>query len=328
MILVCGGAGYIGSHMVAYLQESNRDVVVIDSLIAGHKQAVKNAPLYIGDLRDADFLNKVFAENNIEAVIDFAAFSLVGESMTTPLKYFNNNVSGTITLLEAMIKHNVNKIVFSSTAAVYGEPKEVPILESADTLPKNPYGESKLMVENILKWCDTCHGLKYSVLRYFNVAGAHPSASIGEDHNPESHLIPIIAKVALAQQDKIVIYGDDYKTNDGTCIRDYIHVMDLVEAHALALKKLDSSGKSHIHNLGNGKGFSVKEIIETFEKVTGKTIPKEIGQRRPGDPDVLIASSKTAIKELGWKPKFASIETIIETAWKWHSTHPRGYRTC
>ncbi|MCL2216907.1 MAG: UDP-glucose 4-epimerase GalE [Defluviitaleaceae bacterium] len=325
MILVCGGAGYIGSHMTAYLQERGKEVVVVDSLVMGHRESIKDTKLYVGDLCDSDFLGKVFSENPIEAVIDFAAFSLVGESMTAPLKYFGNNVGGTIALLETMLKHDVNKIVFSSTAAVYGKQEVIPIPETAATRPENPYGASKLMVEDILKWCDSCHGLKYSVLRYFNVAGAHPSGNIGEDHSPESHLIPIIAQAALNKREKVTIYGDDYLTPDGTCIRDYIHVMDLVEAHDLALGKLRQQNQSHTYNLGNGKGFSVKEVIETFEKVIGRTIPKEVANRRPGDPAVLIAGSEKAMTKLNWQPKYNSLETIISTAWNWHSKNPYGY---
>ena len=319
MILICGGAGYIGSHMAAYLQEQGKEIIVVDNLTLGHRSAVQDAKLVVGDIRDAYFLDKVFSENPIEAVIDFAAFSLVGESMTAPLKYFGNNVGATISLLDVMLKHDVTKIVFSSTAAVYGEPEQVPILEHAATLPQNPYGASKLMVENILQWCDICHGMKYSVLRYFNAAGAHEQGKIGENHNPESHLIPIIAQAALGQRDKLMIYGDDYPTPDGTCIRDYIHVTDLAEAHALALESLEKHGKSHTYNLGNGKGFSVKEVVETFEKVTGKKVPRDIGKRRPGDPAALVAGSQEAVKGLGWQPKKSSLEAIISSAWKWHS---------
>lgn len=324
-ILVCGGAGYIGSHMVAELLENGKEVVILDSLVKGHKDALLGGKLYVGDLRDKEILNKVFSENNIEAVIDFAAFSLVGESMTEPLKYFNNNVWGTISLLEAMQEHNCKYIVFSSTAATYGEPDAIPIKEDAKTLPTNAYGESKLLVEKILKWCDTAYGIKYTALRYFNAAGAHVSGKIGEDHSPESHLIPIILDVALGNREKIMMYGDDYDTKDGTCVRDYIHVSDLASAHSLAVDRLMNGGESAIYNLGNGTGFSVKEIVDIARNVTGHPIPAEVAPRRAGDPAVLIASSERAMKELGWTPKFNKVETIIETAWKWHESHPNGY---
>ncbi|MGL4848603.1 MAG: UDP-glucose 4-epimerase GalE [Clostridium sp.] len=324
-ILVCGGAGYIGSHMVAELLEKGKDVVILDNLEKGHKDALLGGKLYIGDLRDRTILDKVFSENDIEAVIDFAAYSLVGESMTEPLKYFNNNVSGTITLLEAMKDHNVKYIVFSSTAATYGEPEFVPITEDSKTIPTNAYGESKLLVEKILKWCDTAYGIKYTTLRYFNAAGAHINGKIGEDHSPESHLIPLILQVALGKREKIMIFGDDYDTEDGSCIRDYIHVSDLASAHSLALERLMNGGDSKIFNLGNGTGFSVKEMVEKARVVTGHPIPAEIAERRAGDPAILIASSENAMKELNWKPKFNSVDTIIETAWNWHKNFPNGY---
>ncbi len=324
-ILVCGGAGYIGSHMVAELLENNHKVVVLDSLVKGHKEALLGGKLYVGDLRDRKILDKVFTENKIDAVIDFAAFSLVGESMTEPLKYFNNNVYGTISLLEAMRDYNVKYIVFSSTAATYGEPEVVPITENSKTIPTNAYGESKLLVEKILRWCDHAYGIKYTTLRYFNAAGAHISGKIGEDHSPETHLIPIILDVALGNREKIMMFGDDYDTKDGTCVRDYIHVSDLASAHSLALKRLMNGGDSAIYNLGNGTGFTVKEMVEIARKVTGHPIPAEVAERRAGDPAVLIASSKKAMEELGWKPKYADVETIISTAWNWHKNHPNGY---
>ena len=325
MILVCGGAGYIGSHMVAYLQEKGEDVIVVDNLGTGHGKAVGYTKLYVGDLRDKAFLSDVFASNKITSVIDFAAYSLVGESMQNPLKYFNNNVSGTISLLEVMVEHGVKNIVFSSTAAVYGEPNKVPIPETLQKEPRNAYGASKLMVENILDWCDTCHGIKYGVLRYFNVAGAHLSGTIGEHHNPESHLIPIIAEVALGKRDKLTIYGNDYPTPDGTCIRDYIHVMDLVDAHYLTLKNIQKTNTSQTYNLGNGLGFSVKEIVDAFESVIGTPIPKEYGERRAGDPATLIADYTEATTKLGWKQQYTDIKAIIESAWQWHKNNPEGY---
>lgn len=324
-VLVCGGAGYIGSHMVAELLESGEEVVILDNFQKGHRDAILGGKLYEGDLRDRSLLDKVFTENKIDAVIDFAADSLVGESVVEPLKYFENNVGSTINLLGAMRDHKVKYIVFSSTAATYGEPENTPILESDRTLPTNPYGESKLTVEKVLKWCDNAYGIKYTALRYFNAAGAHISGKIGEDHRPESHLIPLILQVALGQREKIMIFGDDYNTEDGTCIRDYIHVTDLANAHLMALGRLRKGGESRIYNLGNGKGFSVKEVIEATRKVTGKEIKAEVASRRAGDPAILIASSEKAISELNWKPKYDSLDTIIDTAWQWHKNHPNGY---
>lgn len=324
-ILVCGGAGYIGSHMVAHLLENNEEVIILDNLIKGHKEAVLGGKFYEGDLRDSNILDKIFMENEIDSVIDFAAYSLVGESMNNPLKYFNNNVYGTINLLEAMKRHNVKYLVFSSTAATYGEPKTVPIVESDDTIPTNAYGESKLMVENILKWCDLAYGIKYTALRYFNACGAHINGKIGEDHSPESHLIPLVLNVALGKKEKIMIFGDNYSTKDGTCVRDYVHVSDLASAHLLALKRLKNGGSSTSYNLGNSHGFSVKEVIDIARKITNHAIPSEVADRRQGDPATLIASSNKAITELDWDPKFTNLETIIQTAWIWHSNHPNGY---
>ncbi len=326
-ILVLGGAGYIGSNMVHMLIKKGLEVVVVDNLSTGYKKAVhKDAKLYVGDLQDTDFLNKVFKENEIQSVIHFAAFSLVGESVGKPLKYFENNVAGTINLLQCMIKNDVKKIVFSSTAATFGEPNEIPITENALKEPTNPYGESKLIVEKMLKWCDEAYGLKYGVLRYFNVAGADESGEIGEAHNPETHLIPIILKTALGEREQVYIYGDDYETRDGTCIRDYIHVTDLCDAHLLTLNKINETNESRIYNLGNGKGFTVKEIIEACKEVTGINFKVEIGERRAGDPAVLIASSEKAIKELDWEPKYNDLKTIIKTAWKWHKNNVNGYK--
>lgn len=321
-ILVCGGAGYIGSHVTRALIDSGEDVIVLDNLQTGHVDAVhEKAKLVLGDLRDDEFMERVFSENKIDGVIDFAAFSLVGESVSEPLKYFENNFYGTLCLLKAMRKHNVNKIVFSSTAATYGEPENIPILETDKTFPTNPYGESKLAVEKMLKWCDKAYGIKYTALRYFNVAGAHPEGNIGEDHDPESHLIPIILQVALGKREHIGIFGDDYPTEDGTCIRDYIHVMDLADAHILALKRLNNGGDSAIFNLGNGEGFSVKQVIEVARKVTGHAIPAVVSPRRAGDPAKLVATSAKAMKELNWTPKFDSLDKIIETAWNLSLIH-------
>lgn len=325
-VLVCGGAGYIGSHTVYELVEKGHNVIVADSLVTGHKKAVHNdALLLVGDLRDENFMDRLFSENKIDAVIDFSAFSLVGESVQNPLKYYENNVYGTLKLLQAMSKAGVDKIVFSSTAAVYGEPENDIILESDKTVPTNPYGETKLAVEKMLKWSDGAYGIKFVALRYFNAAGAHISGKIGEDHSPETHLIPIIIQAAAGKRDKLYIFGDDYPTKDGTCIRDYIHVTDLADAHIKALEKLVKTNESGIYNLGNGKGFSVKEVVDTVKKVTGKDFPVEIKERRQGDPSSLIASSKKAVEELGWTPKYNSLDKIIETAVKWHIDNPNGY---
>ncbi|MDF2959122.1 MAG: UDP-glucose 4-epimerase [Paenibacillus sp.] len=324
-VLVTGGAGYIGSHTVAELLARNEEVIVVDNLQQGHREAVLGGKLYAGDIRDAAFMDTVFQENEIDAVIHFAANSLVGESMQNPAKYYHNNVYGTLCLLEKMNEYGVKKIVFSSTAATYGEPENVPILETDRTLPTNAYGETKLAMEKMMRWFDTAHGIKYVSLRYFNAAGAHESGRIGEDHAPETHLIPIILQVALDQRPHISIFGEDYATPDGTCIRDYIHVTDLADAHILAVEKLRKGGDSSIYNLGNGKGFSVKEVIEIARKVTGHPIPAVAEDRRAGDPATLVASSERTRAELGWKPRRDSLEQIIESAWAWHQSHPRGY---
>ncbi|CAH0345387.1 UDP-glucose 4-epimerase GalE [Bacillus sp. CECT 9360] len=324
-ILVTGGAGYIGSHTVVELLNRGEEVVVVDSLRTGHRQAVKSGAYYEGDIADRSFLNSIFSKHEIEAVIHFSASSLVGESVNQPLPYYENNLIASHTLVSVMLDHQVKKIVFSSTAATYGEPKQIPILETDPTNPTSPYGETKLAMEKMFRWCDQAYGLKSVSLRYFNAAGAHPEGLIGEDHNPESHLIPIILQVALGQRESIGIFGDDYPTEDGTCIRDYIHVSDLANAHFLALEHLRKNNTSDVFNLGNGTGFSVKEVIETVRNVTAHPIPEKISQRRAGDPAVLIASSEKARNILGWKPQFDDLKTIIETAWKWHKTNPKGY---
>ncbi len=299
-ILVAGGAGYIGSHMVALLIEKGYDVVVVDDLCTGHWQAVKGgAKLRVGDVKDRGFLDRVFSEFSIDGVINFAAFSLVGESVTAPLKYYDNNVGGAVSMLTAMKNHGVDKIVFSSTAATYGEPEKQPIEETDRTDPTNPYGASKLAIEGLLKWSDAAYGIKYAALRYFNAAGANTDVDIGEDHSPETHLIPIVLQCALGKRDHVGIYGDDYPTADGTCVRDYIHVRDLANAHLLALEYLDKGGQSGSFNLGSGDGFSVKEIIETARKVTGKAIPAVTEPRRAGDPSILIASNHKAGEVMG-----------------------------
>ncbi|MGZ7443557.1 UDP-glucose 4-epimerase GalE [Paenibacillus sp. TH7-28] len=325
-ILVTGGAGYIGSHTVAALLDQGKEVVVIDNLQTGHRGALLGGKLYEGDLRDKELLKKLFSENSIEAVIHFAANSLVGESMKDPVKYFDNNVYGTLCLLDAMNQANVRKIVFSSTAATYGEPEKVPIEESDKTEPTNVYGETKLTMERMMAWFDQVLGIKYVSLRYFNAAGAHESGKIGEDHRPESHLIPLIIQAALGQRPSIQVFGDDYNTPDGTCVRDYIHVGDLADAHLRAVDHLLGGGESEVFNLGNGQGFSVKEVIETVKSVTGRDFPVVVSPRRAGDPAVLIASSDKARSVLGWQPSRGKLEDIIESAWAWHSNHPDGYK--
>lgn len=324
--LVLGGAGYIGSHAVNKLIENNYDIIVVDNLQTGHKEAVnKKAKFYKGDIRDRKFLISIFEKENIDGVFHFAANSIVGESMKEPLMYFNNNVYGMQILLEVMNEHNVKRIVFSSTAATYGEPKVVPITEDMEICPTNTYGETKLTMEKMMKWCDKAYGMKYVALRYFNVAGAQEDGAIGEDHNPETHLIPIILQTALGKRDFITIFGDDYDTEDGTCIRDYVHVVDLVEAHILAMKYLESGNESNIFNLGSSQGFSVKQIIDCARKVTNIDIKEKIGERRAGDPSKLIASSEKARKILGWNPTKTNVENIIKDAWNWHSKNKNGY---
>ncbi|WP_028783935.1 UDP-glucose 4-epimerase GalE [Thalassobacillus devorans] len=325
-ILILGGAGYIGSHAVHQLIDQGEQVVVIDNLETGHRAALHpQANFYEGDIRDIEFLRSVFAKESIEAIIHFAANSLVGESMEKPLKYFDNNVYGTQVLLQAMVEAEVKYIIFSSTAATYGEPQDVPIKETAPTDPTNTYGETKLTMEKMMKWTEKAHGIKYVSLRYFNVAGAKESSEIGEDHRPESHLVPIILQTALGQREFITIFGEDYNTSDGTCVRDYVHVEDLIDAHILAIKYLKSGGDSDVFNLGSNKGFSVREMINTARKTTGKVIPAKIGERRIGDSSTLIASSEKAKRILGWDPKKTSISKIFEDAWNWHSSHPLGY---
>ncbi|QXE01086.1 UDP-glucose 4-epimerase GalE [Terribacillus sp. DMT04] len=325
-VLVTGGAGYIGSHAVAMLLEKGHQAVIVDNILTGHLDAVnKNAVFYEGDLRDAAFLNDVFAKEKVDAVVHFAASSLVGESVEDPLKYFGNNVYGMQVLLETMHKHDVKRIVFSSTAATYGDTNVVPLTEDLDTNPESPYGESKLMMEKMMKWCDQAYGIKFVSLRYFNVGGAHPDGLIGEDHQPETHLIPIILQTAIGQREHISIFGEDYPTEDGTCIRDYIHVMDLIDAHVLALEYLEKGGQSDIFNLGSSQGFSVKEMIDVAREVTGKEIPAQVGPRRAGDPAVLIASSAKAKDVLGWNPTRTDMKDIIGDAWRWHQNRPNGY---
>ena len=317
-ILVLGGAGYIGSHTVYELIDAGRDVVVADNLLTGFRAAVHPKARFYQ-------LDVLFQAERIDGVIHFAASSQVGESMSDPLKYYDNNLHGTMVLLEAMVAHGVDKIVFSSTAATYGEPERVPILETDPTCPTNCYGQTKLSMEHMMSWVSRAHGLRYVALRYFNACGAHPSGAIGEAHSPETHLIPIILQVPNGQRDKVSIFGDDYPTPDGTCIRDYIHVTDLAQAHILALDYLLSGGENNMFNLGNGVGFSVKQVIDVARAVTGHPIPAVSTPRRAGDPAQLIASSRKAIDVLGWKPEYNDLNTIIATAWAWHKSHPHGY---
>lgn len=327
-VLICGGAGYIGSHNVRALLDRGEESIVLDNLLTGHAASLPDTiRFYHGDMRDASLLDEIFTSNNIDVVLHFAASSLVGESMERPLFYFNNNVYGMQTLLEAMQRHNVDKIVFSSSAAVYGEADAVPITEDAPLRPGNPYGESKSMMERMMFWATQAHGMRAVILRYFNVGGALPGGLIGEDHRPESHLIPLILQVALGKREHITIYGDDWPTADGTCIRDYLDVMDLADAHMRALDWLrnrSSTDSCLICNLGNGQGFSVLQMIEAARRVTGHAIPAVVGPRRAGDPARLVASAARARKILGWTAK-ADIEDIIASAWAWHKSHPQGY---
>ncbi|MCU5745189.1 UDP-glucose 4-epimerase GalE [Staphylococcus sp. SQ8-PEA] len=325
-VLVLGGAGYIGSHAVDQLLAEDYEVVVVDNLVNGHRSAVADAAtFYEGDIRDRAFLTDVFNKEDIEGVFHFCAFSIVGESVEKPLQYFNNNVYGLQVLLEVMKDNNVEHIVFSSTAAVYGEPDVIPITEEARQLPTNPYGESKLIMERMIRWCHQAYNVNYAALRYFNVAGAKPNGSIGEDHHPETHLIPIVLEVALGQREQLTVFGDDYDTKDGSCIRDYLHVSDLIDAHILAYQYLKNGGKSGAFNLGSSQGYSVFEILEAAREVTQQPIPASVGPRREGDPSKLVASSDKARKLLGWQPKQDDIHEIIRSAWEWHRGHPEGY---
>jgi UDP-glucose 4-epimerase len=326
-ILVLGGAGYVGSHAVYQLKDLGYDVVVIDNLQTGHVDAVHpEAHFYKGDIRSREFMHSVFEKENIEAIMHFAANSLVGESMVEPLKYFDNNVYGTQVVLEMMKEFGVKHIVFSSTAAVYGEQKVIPITEEELTVPTNTYGETKLAMEKMMAWCEKAFDLRYVALRYFNVASARSDGQIGEDHNPETHLIPVVLEAAIGKRPAVTIFGEDYDTPDGTCVRDYIHVEDLIDAHILALRYLQNGGESNVFNLGSSQGFSVREIVETANAVTGIDIPVKMGGRRAGDPSTLIASSEKAKRVLGWKPTRTSIHQIVENAWNWHHQHPNGYQ--
>ncbi len=326
-ILVTGGAGYIGSHTALELIKAGYDVVICDSLVTGYRGAVPDgARFYQGDIRDFAFLDKLFKSESIDCIVHFAAFSLVGESVKDPLKYYENNLYGTKVLLDAMVSNGVKRIVFSSTAATYGEPENIPILETDRTCPTNPYGETKLAMEKMFRWTAEAHGMSFVSLRYFNACGADESGNIGEAHNPESHLIPLVLQVPNGKREFISIFGTDYDTPDGTCIRDYIHVTDLAAAHILAVRYLLDGGKSDIFNLGNGVGYSVREVIEVARRVTGHPIPAVETPRRAGDPARLVASSEKAKSILGWRPAHDSLDEIIESAWNWHKSHPDGYK--
>lgn len=328
-VLVVGGAGYIGSVTVAELLAAGHDVTVYDSLVGGHAAAVPpQVQFVVGDVRDQEALGRAFGQGRIDAVMFYGGFIQAGESMRQPGRYFANNIGGAISLLNTMVAFDVRRFVFSSSAAVYGQPQHVPIPEDAAIEPVNPYGESKVVVERLLRWYGSQLGLRSVSLRYFNAAGA--TATLGEDHHPETHLIPIVLQTALGQQESVPLFGTDYPTPDGTCIRDYIHVTDLARAHVLALERLggksfQKGGRVAVYNLGNGQGFSNLEVIETARRVTGKPIPVREEPRREGDPPVLVASAERARRELGWQPQFTSLEEIIESAWRWHEAHPHGY---
>ena len=317
-VLICGGAGYIGSHANKLLSQKGYETVVFDNLVYGHREAVKWGKFIKGDLKNAEEIDAVFEKYPIDAVMHFAAYAYVGESVVEPEKYYVNNVANTLNLLHAMREHGCNKIIFSSTCATYGEPEKVPITEDMTQKPVNPYGASKFMVERILKDYGNAYGLKYIALRYFNAAGADPEGEIGEEHNPETHLIPLVLDAASGKRTDIKVFGTDYPTRDGSCIRDYIHVTDLASAHLLALEYLDNGGESGCFNLGNEQGTSVLEVIEAVRKVTGKDFKVTRTDRRPGDPATLVGSSEKAKQVLGWRPEYGDIETIVEHAWKWH----------
>ena len=327
-ILVVGGAGYIGAHMLADLLRAGYQPVTLDNLSRGHRDLVPGGNFIQGDLGDSTLLDRIFTQHRISAVMHFAAFSLVGESVARPLDYYRNNVANTVELLAGMARHDVRNFIFSSTAAVYGEPKGVrPLCEDDPCQPTNPYGATKLAVERMLADCAAASRLRYVSLRYFNAAGADPSGNLGERHDPETHLIPLILQVATGEREAIKIFGTNYPTPDGTCVRDYVHVNDLTQAHLLALRYLIAGGGSTIYNLGNSRGHSVREVIDVARTVTGHAIPAIAADRRPGDPPMLIADSDKIRKELGWQPQFESLRTIIETAWAWHSKESKRKKT-
>lgn len=325
-VFVTGGAGYIGSHTVLELTKQNRSVVVLDNLSTGHREAVSGVSFYEGDIADAALVKAIIKHHDVDAVIHFAAKSLVSESIEKPEIYFRENTLKSCAFFETAIKEGVNNIVFSSTAAVYGIPEKAPIKEAAPLSPVNPYGESKLMIEKYLHWVGKTHGVKWAALRYFNAAGAALNGAIGEDHDPESHLIPLVLQTALGQRKQLSIFGEDYSTPDGTCIRDYIHVLDLASAHLAALDGLyEDRLKQNVYNVGTGAGHSVKEIIETAENMTERSIAAKTDERRAGDPPVLVADSRTLVEDTGWKPQYSDLQTIIQSAWQWHKAHPDGF---
>jgi len=322
-ILVTGGAGYIGSVVTEQLIAAGESVVALDNLSQGHRAAVHPGASFVqGDLRDRSLIDAVLREHRPAAIMHFASHTLVGESVEQPFLYLGDNVTNGLNLLASAVEHGVQRFILSSTANLFDAPEEIPITEDERIVPGSPYGESKHLLERILHWLDRLHGLRYAALRYFNAAGASPER--GEDHDPETHLIPIVLQVALGQRDRVVIYGDDYPTRDGTCVRDYIHVLDLAQAHILALHALD--GGSRVYNLGNGQGFTVREVIEVARRITGHPIPAQVGPRRPGDPPELVAGSERIRRELGWQPRHPALEEIIGSAWRWHRAHPDGYR--
>jgi len=324
-ILVVGGAGYIGSHMCKYLSKNGYLPIVLDNLSRGHEKAVKWGPLIEGSISDRNILKRVFSEHRIDAVMHYAAYSYVGESVTDPSMYYQNNLADTICLLSEMVEAEIKNIVFSSSCAVYGEPEEIPITENHPKNPVNPYGWTKYMVEQVLNDFKYAYGVESVSLRYFNAAGADPDGELGEDHNPETHLIPIAIQAALGKREEIRIYGNNYPTHDGTCIRDFIHVEDLAESHLLALNRLLNGKGGGTYNLGNGEGYSVREVIDITRRITGKPIRDRVVDRRDGDPAVLVGSSDKAKNELGWNPRFPDLESIVETAWHWHQKYPNGY---
>lgn len=320
-VLVTGGAGYIGSHAVLELLRSKHEVVILDNLVYGHSDLVRSilqVDLVVGNTLDYQLLDRIFREHPIDAVMHFAGYAYVGESVENPAKYYENNVMGTLTLLRAMVEHKIKQFIFSSTCATYGQPQKLPIPEHHPQQPINPYGKSKLMVEQMLEDFDQAYGLRSVIFRYFNAAGADPDGLLGEDHNPETHLIPLVLQTALGIREAISIFGTDYDTPDGTCIRDYIHVSDLATAHRLGLEYLLAGNESTVFNLGNGHGFSVRQVIDCVEKVTGKKLVVKLGDRRPGDPPILVGSSQKAQEILGWQPQYSELETIVTHAWHWH----------
>lgn len=324
-ILVVGGAGYIGSHMAKCLSMKGYVPIVLDNLVCGHRVAVKYGPFFEGSISDSKLLQKIFSDYPISAVMHFAAFCYVGESVKEPAKYYRNNVANTLALLEAMVERDIGNFIFSSSCAVYGEPVEIPITEDHPKKPISPYGRTKVMVEQILNDFRGAYGLESICLRYFNAAGADPDGELGEDHDPETHLIPLVLKTAIGQRPRVDIFGDDYPTPDGTCVRDYIHIKDLAQAHLLALERLLTGLPGGTYNLGNAEGYSVKQVVEVCRRITGKEIPASVVERRSGDPAVLVSSSEKAMKDLGWGPEFPDLETIVETAWTWHKNNPNGY---